>query len=336
MDIISYTSVAKIDFESLTLETLDFDNPFKMEYCYRIWKTHPLEGEELRRVFWKYMSLHCEKHWNERDNLAHYLFMWYAPELLKALTNKDLYTQVVYDENDEKFHDEVIIDGEIVWKPFHGYVGGFTLITVYCMLESFSWNTEGGSGPLNGLYAEECYEMGYWNRDCLYNAMDASALQDLRDSQYILGPTVDEAIQNDDLDSFRRWHFTNEATGVGFESHVSIYYPIDLFHHLPPDIGLLDVAFYFKATKIINFLLLNGYKAKTTRNSLVIAVAIGAPELVRLSLQYMEDVSTETPIEVLKTRHGLMDRLMEVAKLYDRTEILSWLEDITDGKIDSI
>jgi hypothetical protein len=267
--------------------------------------------------------------------------MWYAPELLKALTKEDFHTRVAFDKDDhEEKHPpeccEVVIDEEVVWKPFHAYTGNFPYITVQVMLESFTWNAEGGSGPLNGLHRYEIYEMGYWDSDL--DGYNNPHFRDLRECRSIFNFDVDEMLRNDDLDGLREWCYLNEVTGeeVGatyYTTRVDMYCPIDLFQMWMGRIGLLDVAFYFKATKIINFLLLNGYK--TTENSLVVAVAIGAPELIRLSLQHMKYRKDET-VAMMVRKLCYHSWVLKVAKTYDRTEILSWLEDINDGIIDSI
>jgi hypothetical protein len=116
-----------VDFENLTLQTLDFETPFPMEYSYNVWKSHQITGEELRKTFWEYMNLYCEKYFNKIEKydrcacvqswsktfvfstylflveeyqrynhtlLPIYLFMWYAPELLEALTDEDYKTLV--------------------------------------------------------------------------------------------------------------------------------------------------------------------------------------------------------------------------------------------------
>jgi hypothetical protein len=351
MDIITYTPLSKIDFKSLTLETLDFDTPFKMEYCYRIWKTHPLKGEELRKMFWEYMRLHCEKHWNESEGLAHHLFMWYAPELLKALTKEDFDTVVVLreedsdDEDDDDEDDDDEDDDEDnssdknknvnskIWTPFKAYTGNFDSIEVYLMLENFCDNAEGASGPLNRIYEESmCEEF----ENCFETKVP---FRKFRKDQYIFDRQVDQMVKNDDIDKIRVWCYTNEVTGseLGDPEYTidscSLYCPIDLFYSLPLKTGLLDVAFYYKAMNIIKYLLMNGYKITT--NSVFIAVAIGSPELIRLSLQYMKYAKNENAIKYIrnlcKTSH-----LLDIAKLYDKTEILSWLEDIRDGIIISI
>jgi hypothetical protein len=126
-----FTHLNDVDFDSLTIETLDFNTLYPIEYAYRFWQAHRISGKSLREAFWRFMRIHfneclriSEMYYpgclyydiNEgfqsgrkfqdledykefkkgnKPPLFFYLFKWYAPDLLECLTKED-YLSIIF------------------------------------------------------------------------------------------------------------------------------------------------------------------------------------------------------------------------------------------------
>jgi hypothetical protein len=84
---------------------------------------------------------------------------------------------------------------------------------------------------------------------------------------------------------------------------------------------MLDLAIYFQAHSIIQYLIMNGTKA--TECTLLIATAVGNPELIFLCLHHWWKIGS-TINEILNPK--LKACMMIVSTLYHHQDIYNWIK----------
>jgi hypothetical protein len=346
--------LAKINFEKLTIETLDFNTPFPMEYAFNFWRAHPLKGEELRDAFWKFMRLYFDRFriktgeigknsllndypdydyfglsmrlHHSGSLLCFFLFLWYSSDLLGALNEDDLNTVVIVDGELEDFLEDFK-------NP------------IYCQNNDVFFDLEKFK-PL-----ERDSQHWYWRRvedefrDLLrlvliitrvtfpinpitqewYEAL-IPVLRECRDKcerPYLVCGELEEILRKDDTELlvrwiFNGWHDLERALGQSFYIP---FHPSDLIQH-HYRVSMLDLAFMYRAMSIIKYLVANDRTPRLL--DLEIGIATGDYELIQFCVNNWRGIQTRGMKEALTAMNT--GRLMIIAMQYNQPEIFDWLE----------
>jgi hypothetical protein len=319
------TPLSKINFETLTLETVDFNTRFPVEYAYRLWKSHSLQGEELKETFWRFMHEFCKQYVENYNTKNHilwsYLFLWYAPELLEILTYEDVHTIVITSKEDAKNVNN-IINGFIPYILADSNNSDFPLDISYLFTY---WLTRFDKYFYSSLrYISEITS--------LITHKKSDDIRNVRDlSHRLFNNVVDAALINDDVTILAPYVVLNPEI-LKFRQHREsiIYYPCDLIQNLSEKLCILDAAFYFKSMNIIKYLLMND--CRPTKQTVKIAIAIGSPELIRLAFQFLPKASPSSLSS--DPRVDLSLTYIPIAEFYNfhdtSEDILNWLKDELD------
>jgi hypothetical protein len=345
--------LSQIDFSKLTFETLDFNTPFPMEYAYNVWKSHPLQGEELRDMFWKFMRIHFRKFYRSIDSyeclfsqfyferefmqrferlehsktiLSFYLFMWYSPEIIDALSNDDLNTIVVVDgflDDFECSSKNCVLDLE-KFKPieYDDDWDFYRLEDAFRHLLTLIVSSHVMNVPYNWKHIDRT----------MYHIVmpHIRAQRENCQREYLCNEVLEEIFKKDDVEALvHQLEYVNDnhnlVIGVNKSFQIQFHYS-DLLQRLSR-LTPLNLAIIYKAKDIMKYLIMND--AKLSLKDLIISVFLNDYESIHFCVDNWDGIGGTIHRWIADESKALtashIATLTIDAIMYNRPEIYDWL-----------
>jgi hypothetical protein len=244
--------------------------------------------------------------------------MWYAPELLEALTVDD-YQSLICASDLARFTDHqnlINIYLNPLFRPFEHQMNKETFMTVHDVLEDLK-----NRGMMLMCLVE-------WEQPKKYPYIQefSKSLMELRnDKQFLfINSDFDMHLGMDDVQYVKDWFFYHKDYTVNKPFPIGTYIPNDLMQRLRI-ITLLTAAIYFKANKVVDYLFSLG--AKATMDDLLVATMVDNENSIYKCLEHFQNnegayANVYSKI-INKSKTNLLIRIVSI--LYNRADFYSWI-----------